>query len=93
MPAYSVDADLQPFPRPVWHKAIFLEGAAPAGLVADDLQLLAREDVRVERFRPLGPPPTAAGHLFSGAWIRAGRVPVLVFEPGALADHLRRLGG
>ena len=93
VPAYSVDADLKPFARPGWQKAIFLPGAAPAGLVADELQLLAREDVRVEPFRPLGPPATAAGHLFGGAWIRAGRAPILVFEPRALADHLRRLGG
>lgn len=93
VPAYSVDADLQPHPRSDWQKAVFLSGPAPAGLVADELQLLAREDVRVEPFRPLGPPPTARGHLFTGAWVRAGRAPVLVFEPAALADHLRRLRG
>jgi hypothetical protein len=92
VPAYSVDADIRPFVRPGWQKAIFLPGAVPAGLVADELQLLAREDVRVEPFRPLGPSATAVGHLFSGAWIRAGRVPILVFEPYALASHLRRLG-
>lgn len=91
--AYSVDADLQPFPRAQWQRAVFLEGAAGAGLVADELQLLAREDVRAEPFRPVGPAATAVGHLFNGAWVRAGRVPVLVFEPRALADYLRRLGG
>lgn len=93
VPAYSVDADLRPLPRPNWQRAVFLEGASPAGLVADELQLLGREDVRVEPFRPLGPAATPAGHLFGGAWVRPGRVTVLVFEPRALADYLRRLGG
>lgn len=92
VPAYSVNADLHPLPRADWQKAVFLPGATPAGLVADELQLLAREDVRVEPFRPLGPPATAVGHLFGGAWIRTGRAPVLVFDPQALANYLRRLG-
>ena len=85
MPAYSVDADLKPLPRHNWQRAVFLEGASPAGLVADELQLLGREDVRVEPFRPLGPAATPAGHLFGGAWVRPGRVTVLVFEPRVLA--------
>lgn len=93
IPAYSLDADLNLFPRHGWQRAVFLQGAARVGLVADELQLLAREDVRVEMFRPLGAPATPSGHLFSGAWVRPGRPPVLMFEPRALADYLQRFGG
>lgn len=92
-PAYSVDEDLRPVRRSDWQHAVFLQGAQPVGLIAEELQLLAREDVRVEPLRPPGPAPTPAGHLFAGAWIRPGRAPVLVFEPRALADYLARLGG
>ncbi len=91
-PAYSVDADLNPLPRHNWTRAVFLQvGDRTLGLVADELQLLSRDDVRVEPFAPLGPAPTPAGHLFGGAWVRAGLVPMLVFEPKALADYLTRL--
>jgi hypothetical protein len=91
-PAYSVDASLDPLPRHAWQRAVFLQaGNQTLGLVADELQLLAREDVRVELFTPPGPTPTPAGHLFGGAWVRAGHAPVLVFEPRALADYLMRL--
>ena len=88
-PAYSVDADLSTCSRQSWQRAVFFQaGSQTLGLVADELQLLAREDVRVEPFVPPGPALTPAGHLFSGAWVRAGQVPVLVFEPRALADFL-----
>jgi hypothetical protein len=91
-PAYSLDANLNPLPRHAWQRAVFLQpGGQTLGLIADELQLLANEDVRVEPFLPLGPAPTPAGHLFGGAWVRAGHVPVLVFEPRALADYLMRL--
>jgi hypothetical protein len=91
-PAYSVDANLNPLPRHSWQRAVFLQaGKQTLGLVADELQLLAHEDVRVEPFIPPGPAPTPAGHLFGGAWVRAGQTPVLVFEPRALADYLMRL--
>ncbi len=90
--AYSVDANLDPLPRHAWQRAVFLQaGNQTFGLVADELQLLAREEVRVEPFTPPGPAPTPAGHLFGGAWVRAGHVPVLVFEPRALVDYLMRL--
>ena len=93
-PAYSVDADLYPLARDDWQRAVFLQtGGQPLGLIADELQLLPRDEVRVEPFTPLGPPPSAAGHVFSGAWVRAGQIPVLVFEPRALAGYLVNLGG
>ena len=92
-PAYSLDADLNPLPRPAWQRAVFLKsGAQSFGLIADELQLLPHADVRVERFTPLGPAPTAAGHLFGGAWVRAGHAPVLVLELNALIAHLHQLG-
>lgn len=91
-PAYSVDADLNPLARSSWQRAVFLQGdAQPVGLIADELQLLAHEDVRVEPFRPPGPVPTRAGHLFGGAWVRPGHAPILVFEARALSEYLRRL--
>lgn len=92
-PVFSVDADLNPFSRHGWQRAVLLQGRQPIGLVADELQILPPEEVRIEPFRPLGPAPTRVGHLFSGAWVRAGQLPVLMFEPAALADHLLRLGG
>ena len=91
-PAYSVDANLDPLSRHAWQRAVFIQaGRQTLGLVADELELLSSEDVRVEPFTPPGPAPTPAGHLFGGAWVRAGQAPVLVFEPVALADYLMRL--
>jgi hypothetical protein len=91
-PAYSVDANLDPLPRHSWQRAVFFQaGGRTLGLIADELQLLGREDVRVEPFTPPGPAPTPAGHLLGGAWVRAGQTPVLVFQPAALADYLMRL--
>ena len=93
-PAYSVDANLNPSSRHAWQRAVFFQaGGKTLGLVADELQLMAREDVRVEPFIPPGPALTPAGHLFNGAWVRAGHAPVLVFEPRALADYLMQLEG
>lgn len=93
-PAYSLDAELNPLARSNWQRAVFLQtGGQSLGLIADELQLLPRDEVRVEPFTPLGPPPSAAGHVFGGAWVRAGQIPVLVFEPRALAAYLLNLGG
>ena len=89
-PAYSVDAELQPLVRGEWQRAVFLQSEG-VGLLADELQLLSLDEVRVEPFRPLGPPPTRAGHLFNGAWTRPGQVPVLVFDAAVLAHWLRGL--
>ena len=89
-PAYSVDAELQPLARGNWQRAVFLQSEG-VGLLADELQLLSQDEVRVEPFRPLGPAPTRAGHLFNGAWTRAGQAPVLVFDAAVLAHWLRGL--
>jgi len=91
-PAFSVDANLNPLPRHAWQRAVFLQaGNQTLGLVADELQLLAHDDVRVEPFIPPGPALTPAGHLINGAWVRTGQTPVLVFEPRALANYLKQL--
>lgn len=91
--AYSLDAGLDPVSRHGWQRAVFIQGNPAAGLVADEIELLSPGEVHVERFRPLGRAMTRAGHLFSGAWVRAGAVPVLVFEPRALLAYLDQLGG
>lgn len=92
-PAYSLDADLNPLHRHAWQRAVFFKsGPQSLGLVADELQLMPVGEVRVEPFAPLGPPPSVAGHLFGGAWVRAGHTPVLVFELNALIAHLYRMG-
>lgn len=92
-PAYSVDADMNKIARPDWQRAVFYQaGGQTLGLVADELQLLTRDEVRVEPFIPPGPALTPVGHLFSGAWVRADFAPVLVFEPRALADYLMHQG-
>ncbi|OGI37678.1 MAG: hypothetical protein A2140_06505 [Candidatus Muproteobacteria bacterium RBG_16_62_13] len=57
----------------------------------DEVQLLPRGAVIPSPFSPLGPAPTAAGHLFVNAWVTAGRV-MLVFSPTALLGYLRNLG-
>lgn len=91
-PAFSLDAELNPVTRNLWQRAVFLQSTGQTvGLVADELQLLTREDVRVEPFLPLGPAPTRVGHLFNGAWVRSGHMPMLVFEPAVLANWLKML--
>jgi hypothetical protein len=54
--------------------------------------MLPRMDVDVEPLTPLGTPPTPAGHLFGGTWVRGNRL-TLVFTPTALVAYLYRLGG
>jgi len=89
-PAYSLDGELQPGLRDDWQRVVFLEGEGRTyGLVAEDLKLLSRDEVQVESFRPLGPAPTTAGHLFTGAWVRGMRAPILVINPSALSGWLR----
>ena len=93
-PAYSLDAEFNPHARHAWQRAVFLQnGSRRVGMVADELQLISRDDVRPEPFRPLGRPPTVAGPLFNAAWVREGHPPMLVLEPRALVEYLTHLGG
>ena len=86
--AHHLDADLNPVRNDDWQRAVFLNAQPhPIGLVANDIQLLPRAEVRVESFHPLGPVPTRGGQLFSGAWVQGSEV-MLVFEPHALATYL-----
>lgn len=93
-PAYALDAALRlKRPSPHWQRAVFLEDQPHmVGLIVDEVQLLPRGAVTASPFTPLGPVPTAAGHLFTNAWVTAGRV-MLVFSPTALLGYLRNLGG
>ncbi len=93
-PAYALDGALRlKRPSPQWQRAVFLEDPPHmVGLIVDDVQLLPRGAVTPSPFTPLGPTPTAAGHLFANAWVTAGRV-LLVFSPTALLGYLRNLGG
>jgi len=93
VPAYSLDGNLQPFPRNGWQRAVFLQGTPAGGIVADEIELMAIKDVIIEKFRPLGPAPTRSGHVFSGAWARSGGMPILMFEPRALLAYLSQFQG
>jgi len=93
VPAYALDGSLNPFPRSGWQRAVFLQGQPAGGLVADEVELLSAAEVRIEKFRPFGPSPTRVGHLFDGAWVRAGEAPLLMFEPRALLQYLSQFRG
>jgi hypothetical protein len=67
------------------------EGSA-IGLAAENIQMIARTDIQIEPFTPVGPVPASGKHVFSAAWIE-GNTPVLMFEPQALAWFLTTIGG
>lgn len=91
LPAYHLDADLKLARNDDWQRAVFLNAQPhPVGLAANEIQLLAHADVRVEPFHPLGQAPTPGGQLFSAAWVRGATV-MLVFDPQVLAAHLLNL--
>ena len=92
-PAVRVGGNLERIDNDNWERAVFLHARPyPVGIIVDDVQMLPRMDVDVEPLAPLGAAPTAAGHLFSGAWVRGNRL-TLVFAPTALVAYLYRLGG
>jgi len=88
VPAYALDGGLHPFPRTGWQRAVFLQGLPAAGLVTEEVELMSAAEVRIEKFRPLGPAPTRIGHLFDGAWVRTGEAPLLLFDPRVLLMYL-----
>lgn len=90
-PAFYLDGELLPAHRDVWQRAIFIDGAPhPLGLIADEIQLLPRAEVHIEPFTPLGPPPSPAGPIFAGAWIRNSEL-VMVFDPKGLVGYLTQI--
>jgi hypothetical protein len=90
-PAYCLDRDLRVSREDAWERAIFLDARPnPVGLLANQVQMLPSGETEVVSFTPLGPPPTPAGHLFTGAWVRGPQV-VLVFDPAALTAYLQGL--
>jgi hypothetical protein len=92
IPAYCLDKNLRVARKLPWQRAVFLDARPQAvGVVAQEVQLLARAETVIAPFTPLGPPPTRAGHLFAGAWVTGNGV-LLVFHPAALASYLHGLG-
>lgn len=91
-PVYCLDADLRVTRSGEWEEAIFLPGSPHAvGLAAHGVQLLPPGEVSLVPFRPIGPTPTRAGHLFNAAWVRDAQV-TLVFDAGTLALFLLSFG-
>jgi hypothetical protein len=91
-PVYCLDAELRVARTAGWEEAIFLPASPHAvGLAAHGVQLLPAGEVSVVPFRPIGPAPTRAGHLFNAAWVRETQV-ILVFDHGTLALFLLGLG-
>lgn len=92
-PVYLVDAQLRPSAGGHWERAIFLPASPhPVGIAANAVQLLPQSEVLTVPFRPIGPPPTRAGHLFNAAWIHEANV-ILVFDPATLGLFLLNLQG
>ncbi|MHB8258085.1 MAG: hypothetical protein ACYDHY_00465 [Acidiferrobacterales bacterium] len=90
-PAFCLDRNLRLVSGGGWQCAVFLQlDPYPVGLVADEVQLLPRSEVRVEPFTPPGIAPTRKGHLFSGASVGGGQV-LFEFDPNVLAAFLYRL--
>ncbi|MBI3900377.1 MAG: hypothetical protein HY308_19140 [Gammaproteobacteria bacterium] len=91
-PAFALDSTLKPLRTQQWQRAVFIEAKPQAvGLVADEIQLLNRNDIHVAPFTPLGPKSSRFGHFFNAAWVD-GSVVTLIFDPLVLAAYLRSLG-
>jgi hypothetical protein len=91
-PAYALDGLLRPVRRTIWQRAVFLDAKPHAvGMVVDEVTMLARTDLPIAPFFPLGPAATSAGHLFTGAWVDGNNV-TLVFDPPALSAYLQAIG-
>lgn len=91
-PAYSLDAAFKLTHQKKWQRALFFEaGADSVGVIVDEAQMLARADIQISPFTPLGPAPTRHGHLFNGAWIE-GRTATLVIDPKTFMAYLQGFG-
>lgn len=92
-PAFALDEELNLTSGNAWEQVIYVQGDESAvGLAAENIQMIARTDVQVKPFMPVGPVPASGKHVFSAAWIE-GNTPVLMFEPKALASFLTVVGG
>lgn len=90
-PAFYLDNDLSLRRDDNWERAVFIDARPrPIGLIANEIQLLPHTGIDIEPFTPLGPAPTAAGHLFSAVWVRGNQL-VLVFAHRNLAAYLGQL--
>lgn len=91
-PVYCLDAQLKPTRHNDWRRAVFVEGSnGGVGLAVDEAQLLAKSDMHIAPFVPLGAAPTRFGHLLNAAWVDGAGV-TLALDPKALGTYLRSLG-
>jgi hypothetical protein len=92
-PVLLLSSELQGDTSAAWTRAVFVGNAINAvGIAVSEVLLLPRQDTVIEPFNPLGPPPTSAGHIFSGAWTHEGKV-MLVLDPKGLSGYLQTLAG
>lgn len=92
-PAFALDEDLHLTSGNAWEQVVYVQGEGEAiGLAAENIQMIARTDIQIEPFTPVGPLPANGKHVFTAAWIE-GNTPVLMFEPKALASLLAIIGG
>ncbi|MDH5648505.1 MAG: hypothetical protein OEY67_02515 [Gammaproteobacteria bacterium] len=91
-PAYALDSELRLASNGNWQRVVFVQGAPrPVGLAAEEIQLLADEEIIPEPFTPLGDWIPGVGHLISSAWINEGEIN-LVLDPAKLGAYLQMLG-
>jgi len=92
-PAYALDENLALARGNAWERVVYVQdGERVVGMAAESIQVMNRDDIQVQPFLPVGPPPKSGKHLFSSSWID-GNTPVLMFEPSALASYLTVVGG
>lgn len=92
-PAFALDENMNVTRGNAWEQVVYVQGDNQAiGLAAENIQMIARTDIHVEPFIPVGPAPVSGQHVFSSAWIE-GNNPILMFEPKALASYLTAVGG
>lgn len=92
-PAYALNEDMEITSGNAWEQVVYVQGdGGSIGLAAENIQMIARKDIQVQPFTPVGPLPVSGSHVFTASWIE-GNTPVLMFEPKALASYLAVVGG
>lgn len=92
-PAFALDEEMNITRGNAWEQVVYVQGDHSAvGLAAENIQMVARSDIQVQPFTPVGPIPASGKHIFTAVWIE-GNTPVLMFEPKALAFYLAVVGG
>lgn len=92
-PAFALDENMKVTSGNAWEQVVYVQvDDGAVGLAAENIQMMARTDINVQPFTPVGPVPVSGKHIFSSAWIE-GSNPILMFEPKALASYLTIVGG